>query len=125
MAARPCDCEGSVYCAAVLPSADGTFTFLFTDIQGSSARWEREPAAMRAALLRHDDLVRRAIEGHGGHVFKTVGDAFCAAFTAAGAAVAAAAAAQLALAAEPWPTQAPLSVRMALHAGSAEERDGD
>ena len=66
-----------------------------------------------------------AIEASGGYVFKTVGDAFCAAFPTAPRGPAAALAAQLALAAEPWETQTPLLVRMALHTGSAEERGGD
>src|SRR4051812_44102843 len=60
-----------------LPS--GTVTFLFTDIEGSTQRWQQQPAAMGPALARHDRLVREAIEAHGGVVFKTVGDAFCAA----------------------------------------------
>ena len=51
----------------------GTVTFLFTDIEGSTRRWESEPTAMSAALARHDQLVREAIQGHGGQVFKTVG----------------------------------------------------
>ncbi|MBV9234020.1 MAG: hypothetical protein JO030_08255, partial [Candidatus Eremiobacteraeota bacterium] len=61
----------------VYPS--GTVTFLFSDIEGSTQRWERHPEAMRNALARHDELVRRAIERHGGYVFKALGDAFCAA----------------------------------------------
>src|SRR5437764_1474674 len=73
---------------AGLPS--GTVTFLFTDIEGSTARWERQPEAMAAALARHDALMRAAIREHGGHVFKTIGDAFCAAFTRAPEAIAAA-----------------------------------
>jgi len=64
-----------------LPS--GTITFLFTDIEGSSTRWEKSPASMRPALARHDEILRSAIEAHGGHVFKTLGDAFCAAFPTA------------------------------------------
>ena len=50
----------------------GTITFLFTDIEGSTARWEQRRAAMQAALARHDAILREAIEGHGGVVFKTV-----------------------------------------------------
>ena len=71
-----------------LPS--GTITFLFTDIEGSTRRWERQPEAMAAALARHDDILRRAIESAGGEVFKTVGDAVCAAFPSATSAVEAA-----------------------------------
>jgi class 3 adenylate cyclase len=54
----------------------GTVTFLFTDIEGSTRLWERDAAAMQAALDRHDEILHNSIEGHGGHVFKTVGDAF-------------------------------------------------
>src|SRR3954468_6826475 len=73
---------------AELPS--GTVTFLFTDIAGSTTRWEHQPEAMRLALGRHDALVRAAIHEHGGHVVKTMGDAFHAAFPRAPDAVAAA-----------------------------------
>ncbi len=78
-----------------LPS--GTVTFLFTDIEGSTRRWEQHQAAMREALARHDTTLRRAIEAHGGYVFRLEGDAFCAAFATASAALAAACAAQQAL----------------------------
>ena len=73
---------------AELPS--GTVTFLFTDIEGSTTRWEHQPEAMGAALARHDALVRAAIRDHAGHVVKIVGDAFHAAFSRAPDAVAAA-----------------------------------
>ena len=103
----------------------GTVTFLFTDIEGSTKHWEQHPDAMRPALARHDALLRDCIEQNGGFVFKTVGDAFCAAFTTANEALQAALAAQIALDAEPWETEVPLLVRIALHTGSAEERGGD
>jgi class 3 adenylate cyclase len=80
---------------AELPS--GTVTFLFTDIEGSTALWERHPEAMRAVLARHDTLLREANTLHRGHVFKMVGDAVCAAFATAPDAVAAAVDAQRAL----------------------------
>ena len=108
---------------AELPS--GTVTFLFTDIEGSTARWEQQPEAMRVALARHDGLIRAAIIEHGGHVVKTTGDGFHAAFARAPDAVAAAMTAQLRLAAEPWNEIGGLRVRMALHTGAAEERNGD
>ena len=102
------------------------FTFLFTDIEGSTRLWEEFPEAMRVALARHDLLLRQAIEGAGGEVFKTVGDAFCAAFAAADGALGAAVAAQRALAGERWEGLGrPLKVRMAVHAGTAERRGGD
>jgi predicted ATPase/class 3 adenylate cyclase len=104
----------------------GTVTFLFTDIEGSTTRWEHHSAAMHAALARHDGLLRDAIEVHDGVVFKTVGDAFCAVFTAAPAALEAALTAQRALAAEPWPEElGAVRVRMALHTGTAEQRGAD
>jgi len=103
----------------------GTVTLLFTDIEGSTRLWEQHPGAMAVALERHDSLMRSAIEGAGGYVFKTVGDAFCAAFASAKEAVDAAGAAQRALHAEAWPVEATLRVRMALHTGECEERDAD
>jgi TolB-like protein/class 3 adenylate cyclase/Tfp pilus assembly protein PilF len=103
----------------------GTVTLLFTDIEGSTRLWEAHAAAMRAALARHDALLRHAIREHQGHVFKTGGDAFCAAFPTAPDAVAAALEAQRALHREPWPEGAALRVRMALHSGAVELRDGD
>ena len=105
--------------------ATGTVTFLFTDIEGSTARWERDPDLMRAALVRHDALLRKTVDDHGGGVFKMVGDACCAAFERTHDAVAAAAAAQRAIASEDWGTIGPLWVRMAVHSGQAEEREGD
>jgi predicted ATPase/class 3 adenylate cyclase len=103
----------------------GTVTFLFTDIEGSTRLWERHPAAMASALARHDALLRATVAGHGGCVFKTVGDAFCAAFHTASAGLAAAADVQRALRDEPWPADVPIRVRMGLHTGAAELRDDD
>ncbi len=128
----------------------GTVTLLFTDIEGSTRLWEEHPDAMRAALLQHDDLLRACIESHGGHVFKTMGDAFCAVFPTAQGATAAVLGAQLALrgmaessdvwtgggmddsSASSWSTPPhphtstpPVRVRMALHTGVVEERSGD
>ena len=103
----------------------GTVTFLFTDIEGSTQLWQRHPAAMPAALARHDALLRHIIEMNDGHVFKTVGDSFYAAFRTPVAAIGTALDAQLALLAEKWEDITPLRVRIALHTGAAEERDGD
>ncbi len=107
------------------PIPTGTVTFLFTDIEGSTRLWEAHPDAMRAAVARHDTLMRQAIERHDGHVFKTIGDAFCAAFPDASQALSAALASQLALAVEPWAEPIRIRVRMALHTGVAEVRDND
>jgi predicted ATPase/class 3 adenylate cyclase len=106
-------------------SPKGTVTFLFTDIEGSTRLWEEHPEAMPAALTRHDRLLHQVIERHGGMVFKTMGDQVCAAFATAPEALAATLAAQRALQAAAWEETGPLRVRMALHTGAAEERDGD
>ena len=100
-------------------------TFLFTDIEGSTRLWESQQGAMQGALARHDVVLRKAISSHAGHIFKTGGDSFCAAFASAAEAAAAAIAAQQQLQNEAWPDSARLSVRMALHTGNAEHRDGD
>jgi predicted ATPase/class 3 adenylate cyclase len=102
----------------------GTVTFLFTDIEGSTQRWERDRAAMQANVRRHDAIIRAAIEAHNGHVFKTIGDAFCAAFALAPDAIAAALEAQQSLGADDF-GELGLRVRMALHTGNTDERDGD
>ena len=103
----------------------GMVTFLFTDIEGSTPLWEREPAQMRLALAHHDAIVRTAIAAQGGHTFKTIGDAFQAAFALPAQAVAAALAAQRALAAQPWETSAPIRVRMGVHVGPAVAEGND
>jgi class 3 adenylate cyclase len=110
-----------------MPNAPaGTVTFLFTDIEGSTRRWEHQPQAMNAALARHDHILRQAIEANSGYVFKTVGDAFCAAFPTPHDALTAALAAQRALHDEQWDAGiGSVLVRMALHTGVTQERDGD
>src|SRR5215210_5321786 len=82
----------------------GTITFLFTDIEGSTRLWEEQPTAMQAALARHDALLREAIESHSGYIFKTIGDAFYAAFPTASDALNAALAGQRAMHAAYWGT---------------------
>jgi class 3 adenylate cyclase len=103
----------------------GAVTFVFTDIEGSTERWDRGRAAKQAAVRRHDELMRAAIVEHGGYVFKTIGDAFCAAFRRPEDAVAAALAAQVALAKENFDDIGGLRVRAAIHIGTADERGGD
>jgi predicted ATPase/class 3 adenylate cyclase len=94
----------------------GVVTFLFTDVEGSTRRWETDADGMREALAVHDEVLRSAIEYHGGFLFKHTGDGVCAAFNSPKAAVDAAVAAQRAL---------QLPVRMGLATGEAELRDGD
>ncbi|MBN1935035.1 MAG: hypothetical protein JW934_10240 [Anaerolineae bacterium] len=103
----------------------GTVTFLFTDIQGSTALWEHDPQAMQRAFSRQEVIIRKAMAAHGGYVYKMIGDAFQVAFSTASAALAAALAAQRALHAEEWGPIGALKVRMALHTGVAEERGDD
>jgi predicted ATPase/class 3 adenylate cyclase len=106
-----------------LPS--GTVTFLFTDLQGSTRLWEQYPEAMRAALPRHDEILRRAVQACGGHVVGTRGDGLFAVFVTAHDAIRAAVTAQCDLGGAVWETPQPLRVRMGVHSGVAEVRDGD
>jgi predicted ATPase/class 3 adenylate cyclase len=94
----------------------GVVTFLFTDVEGSTRRWETDAQGMRIALAAHDEVLRTAIETHGGWLFKHTGDGVCAAFASPKSAVNAAVAAQL---------QLELPVRMGLATGEAELRGGD
>ncbi len=103
----------------------GTVTFLFTDLETSTRLWEEHPQAMNAALARHDELLRSAVEAHRGHVIKHTGDGLMAVFGTADAAVAAAVDAQRALATQEWGPIGSLRARMGLHTGVAEERTGD
>ena len=99
---------------AAAPS--GVVTFLFTDVEGSTRRWEADADGMRIALAAHDEVLRGAIEAHGGFLFKHTGDGVCAAFASPRSAVDAAVAAQRVL---------ELPVRMGIATGEAELRDGD
>lgn len=104
----------------------GTVTLLFTDVEGSTRLWEGQPAAMRTALEQHDRLLSEVIENHRGYVFYTGGDAFGAAFAAPSDGLAAAITIQRDLQRASWPDETgALRVRMALHTGQPEERDGD
>jgi predicted ATPase/class 3 adenylate cyclase len=103
----------------------GTVSFLFTDIEGSTARWESHREAMQAALRSHDAILQSSIAANRGYVFKTIGDAFCAAFVDPLDAVRAAVEAQRRIAQEDWSAIGGLRVRMAIHAGETDERGGD
>lgn len=103
----------------------GTVSFLFTDVEGSTRLWERYPVGMRDALVRHDTILRTAIERSGGKIVKTTGDGMMAVFDAAPDAVSATLVAQRELASGPWPETGPLRVRMGIHAGEADQRAGD
>ena len=104
----PCDDEGM---ADGVEPPSGTVTFLFTDIEGSTRRWEVDPEKMRVSLAEHDDVLAGAIDGGEGWLFKHMGDGVCAAFRSPRAAVEAAVAAQRLL---------DLPVRMGVATGEAE-----
>lgn len=105
----------------------GTITFLFTDVEGSTKLWEQYPDTMRPVLTRHDALVEDWVERYDGTVVRPrgEGDSRFAVFVRATDAVVAACAIQQALFSEPWPTSISLRVRVALHTGEADLRDGD
>ena len=103
----------------------GEVTFLFSDIEGSTQRWDAHAEAMKSAVARHEQLMGGAIARHAGYVFKSMGDSFCVAFHSAPDAVAAAVDAQLALKQEDFSSVDGLRVRMGLHTGHAEERNAD
>lgn len=101
-------------------------TFLFTDVEDGTRLWERAEGTMRRAMGRHDEVLHKAAQRHGGKALKTVGDAFCCVFEYPRDALRAAVDAQRALALEPWPVGiGPLRVRMGLHTGDAVLRRGE
>ena len=100
-------------------------TFLFTDIEGSTVRWESDPAAMRAALGVHDRIIHGAVTAHRGRVFKHTGDGVVAVFESAAQAVTAALESQLQLGSAVWPSASPLRVRMGVYTGEATVRVDD
>jgi class 3 adenylate cyclase len=104
---------------------EAPLTFLFTDVEGSTRLWERNPEAMRSALARHEVIVRAAIAASAGEVVKTTGDGLMAVFAVPIDAVSAGIAAQQALIDELWPDQCAIHVRMGIHTGEAESRGGD
>jgi predicted ATPase/class 3 adenylate cyclase len=106
-----------------LPS--GIVTFLFTDVEGSTLLWERDPDAMRQSLEVHDTILNDAITTQDGVIFKTVGDAFHAVFADADKALQAAIAIQRRLSAAMWGATGPLKVRIGLHTGPTELRAGE
>src|ERR1700740_2680981 len=111
-----CLCHAAYVSADQAVAPSGVVTFLYTDVEGSTRRWETDADGMRVALAAHDEVLRAAIEAHGGWLFKHTGDGVCAAFASPRSAVDAAVAAQRALG---------LPVRMGLATGEAEGRDGE
>ncbi|WP_081609755.1 adenylate/guanylate cyclase domain-containing protein [Mesorhizobium sp. STM 4661] len=107
------------------PGSSATLAFLFTDIEGSTDRWERLPTAMQVAIERHDLILSRAVKNAGGRIFKRVGDAVHAVFPQAFAALCAAIEAQRALHDDGFQDVEDLKVRMAIHIGAVQTRDDD
>jgi predicted ATPase/class 3 adenylate cyclase len=102
-----------------------TLTFVFTDLESSTRLWERFPDAMKAAVERHDAILRDAVQGSDGRVVKITGDGLMAVFSSATDGVNACLEAQHALQDEAWSETGPLRVRMGIHAGQAQPRGGD
>nr|WP_268778108.1 BTAD domain-containing putative transcriptional regulator [Mycolicibacterium malmesburyense] len=102
-------------------------TFLLTDIEGSTAAWEADADAMATALARHDEMVEQVVTSRGGRLIKTrgEGDATFSVFDRPSAAAAAAIELQEAIAHEAWQLTDPMRIRVALHTGEVEFRDGD
>jgi class 3 adenylate cyclase len=107
------------------PGPTGIVTCLVTEIEGSTERWERDPARMAQAVAGHDQLVRRLISTHGGHVVKSTGDGVYAIFSDAADSVSAVVAIQRALGDPGVTAGIPIAVRCGLHRGVAEQRDND
>ncbi|ORA97076.1 regulator [Mycobacterium mantenii] len=109
------------------PSVTRAVTFLLTDIEGSTAAWEADADAMARALARHDELVEQVVTSRGGRLIKArgEGDATFSVFERPSAGAAAAIELQDAITHEPWALPDPIRVRMALHTGEVELRDGD
>ena len=110
-----------------LPALTRAVTFLLTDIEGSTAAWEAEAGAMAVALARHDELVEQVVTSRGGRLIKTrgEGDATFSVFERPSGAAAAAVELQDAITHEPWALREAMRIRVALHTGEAELRDGD
>lgn len=115
---------GSVGEESMAQRPTGTATFLFTDVEASTSLWQEHPDSTKAALATHDRIMRSTMKDHGGYVFSTAGDSFAAAFARAGDAISAAVEAQRVLGGADW-GEAVIRVRMGLHTGEAEEREGD
>ncbi|HVA93132.1 MAG TPA: helix-turn-helix domain-containing protein [Chloroflexota bacterium] len=122
----PCATIAAAPSAPAVDLPTGALTFLSTEIVDSTTLWEQHPAAMDAAIARHDALINAALTRYGGRQVQERGDgdSILAVFSSPTAALAAVCALQQALLAEPWPPETALRVRMGLHTGEAHPRDG-
>jgi DNA-binding SARP family transcriptional activator len=121
------DASLDVLVAQQLSSVTRAVTFLLTDIEGSTAAWEADADAMAVALARHDEIAEQVVTSRGGRLIKTrgEGDATFSVFDRPSAAAAAALELQDAITHEPWALGEPMRIRIALHTGEVELRDGD
>ena len=105
----------------------GVITYMFTDVEGSTALWQKYPNDMRTVMARHDSLLISTVEANGGTVVRPrgEGDSIFAVFLRATDGVGAACAAQRLLSRESWPEGIAINVRMALHTGESELREHD
>jgi predicted ATPase/class 3 adenylate cyclase len=104
----------------------GVLTFVFTDIEGSTSRWDRAPDAMANALATHDVIVSETLQAHGGSIFKRLGDGFCCVFAVPARAAEAAVEVQRKLASQAWDRAVgELRIRIGLHTGNALAADDD
>ncbi len=104
----------------------GVLTFVFTDIEGSTTRWDRAPDAMAQALATHDAIVSETLQAHGGNVFKRLGDGFCCVFPVPARAAQAAVEVQRKLAGQAWDQAVgELRIRIGVHTGNALSADDD
>ena len=105
---------------------EGTITFMLTDLQGSTQAWERQPKAMRSAMVRHDEIIASTVRMHRGELVEAgrEGDSVLAVFRTAASAAECALEIQKSFATETWPDGLDLRVRVALHTGEAQLRDG-
>ena len=100
-------------------------SYWFSDIEASTRMWEAHPAAMGAAVARHDAILRRCVEENGGTIVKTTGDGMMAVFEQPVAAALASVRVQQKLQDENWEETGPLRIRIGVHLGDAQQRGGD
>ena len=103
----------------------GVVTFLFTDLEDSTHLWEEYPTEMKSALARHDSILESSVDQGKGKIVKMTGDGLHAVFNSPLDAIQAVVSAQKALLAAEWGNTGTLRVRMTLHSGEAQFRDGD
>ncbi len=108
-----------------MQEATTVLTFLFTDIEGSTSKWEEHPEQMAQAVAGHDALLREAVQRTGGHIVKTTGDGIYAAFPAPADGLGAVIDIQVGLLDPAVTAGLPLRVRCGLHTGAVHARDND